>query len=199
MCPGLRVLCVRPRRRPSSPRPSATRSACAGGASRVASSAAVGDRRPLFGVMMPWIWVLPESMHWWTADRRYRLRHPPRGWRPRGERDRHRPHQSHCRSAVTRIRQAAADPHVVGIVRTAPRPRRQDGVRASPGTRHLGEQSRHYGRNPAFEIDDAEWQRFFEVNVMSGVRFTRPMRRAWPGAAWDGWCSCRANRRSTSP
>lgn len=41
-----------------------------------------------------------------------------------------------------------------------------------------------YGRNPAFEIDDVEWQRFFEVNVMSGVRFTR---RYAPGMARRGW------------
>ena len=41
-----------------------------------------------------------------------------------------------------------------------------------------------YGRSPAFEIDDAEWQRFFEVNVMSGVRFTRHYA---PGMARRGW------------
>lgn len=41
-----------------------------------------------------------------------------------------------------------------------------------------------YGRMPAFEIDDAEWQRFFDVNVMSGVRFTRHYA---PGMARRGW------------
>ena len=41
-----------------------------------------------------------------------------------------------------------------------------------------------YGRNPAFEIDDAEWLRFFETNVMSGVRFTRHYA---PGMAGRGW------------
>jgi len=41
-----------------------------------------------------------------------------------------------------------------------------------------------YGRKVAFEIDDAEWQRFFEVNVMSGVRFTRHYA---PGMARRGW------------
>src|SRR5258708_24469765 len=41
-----------------------------------------------------------------------------------------------------------------------------------------------YGRKAAFEIDDAEWQRFFEVNVMSGVRFTRHYA---PGMASRGW------------
>ena len=41
-----------------------------------------------------------------------------------------------------------------------------------------------YGRKPAFEIDDAEWRRFFEVNVMSGIRFTRHYA---PGMAKRGW------------
>ncbi|MFD5825031.1 SDR family NAD(P)-dependent oxidoreductase [Lentzea sp. NPDC060358] len=30
-----------------------------------------------------------------------------------------------------------------------------------------------YGARPVFEIDDAEWQRFFDTNVMSGVRLAR--------------------------
>jgi NAD(P)-dependent dehydrogenase (short-subunit alcohol dehydrogenase family) len=41
-----------------------------------------------------------------------------------------------------------------------------------------------YGEKPAFEIDDAEWQHFFETNVMSGVRFTRHYA---PGMARRGW------------
>jgi NAD(P)-dependent dehydrogenase (short-subunit alcohol dehydrogenase family) len=41
-----------------------------------------------------------------------------------------------------------------------------------------------YGRKPAFEIDDAEWRRFFETNVMSGIRFTRHYA---PGMASRGW------------
>lgn len=41
-----------------------------------------------------------------------------------------------------------------------------------------------YGRRPAFEIDDAEWRRFFETNVLSGVRFTRHYA---PGMADRGW------------
>lgn len=41
-----------------------------------------------------------------------------------------------------------------------------------------------YGRKPAFEIDDGEWRRFFETNVLSGVRFTRHYA---PGMAERGW------------
>ena len=41
-----------------------------------------------------------------------------------------------------------------------------------------------YGRMPFFEIPDAEWQRYFEVNVLSGVRFAR---RYAPAMAKRGW------------
>jgi NAD(P)-dependent dehydrogenase (short-subunit alcohol dehydrogenase family) len=30
-----------------------------------------------------------------------------------------------------------------------------------------------YGAKPVFEIDDAEWQRYFDTNIMSGVRLAR--------------------------
>lgn len=41
-----------------------------------------------------------------------------------------------------------------------------------------------YGRMPFFEIPDAEWMRYFEVNVLSGVRFARQYAR---GMAQRGW------------
>ena len=41
-----------------------------------------------------------------------------------------------------------------------------------------------YGRMPFFEIPDAEWLRYFEVNVLSGVRFARQYAR---GMAQRGW------------
>ena len=41
-----------------------------------------------------------------------------------------------------------------------------------------------YGRKPAFEITDEEWRHFFEVNVMSGIRFARHYA---PGMARRGW------------
>ena len=41
-----------------------------------------------------------------------------------------------------------------------------------------------YGRMPFFEIPDAEWQRYFEVNVLSGVRFARHYARAMAGRGW---------------
>jgi len=41
-----------------------------------------------------------------------------------------------------------------------------------------------YARLPFFEIPDADWHRFFEVNVLSGVRFAR---RYAPPMAKRGW------------
>jgi NAD(P)-dependent dehydrogenase (short-subunit alcohol dehydrogenase family) len=41
-----------------------------------------------------------------------------------------------------------------------------------------------YGRIPFFDISDGEWQRYFEVNVLSGVRFAR---RYAPPMAKRGW------------
>jgi NAD(P)-dependent dehydrogenase (short-subunit alcohol dehydrogenase family) len=41
-----------------------------------------------------------------------------------------------------------------------------------------------FSPRPVLEIDDAEWRRFFEINVMSGVRLAR---RYLPGMMQRGW------------
>lgn len=41
-----------------------------------------------------------------------------------------------------------------------------------------------YDRKPFYEIDDAEWMRYFEVNVLSGVRFARRYARAMAEKGW---------------
>lgn len=41
-----------------------------------------------------------------------------------------------------------------------------------------------YGTQPFFDIDDAEWTRYFEVNVMSGVRLARAY---MPGMLEQNW------------
>ncbi|HUQ61814.1 SDR family oxidoreductase [Lentzea sp.] len=41
-----------------------------------------------------------------------------------------------------------------------------------------------YGAKPVFEIDDAEWQRFFDTNVMSGVRLARHYTPRMVGRGW---------------
>ena len=51
-----------------------------------------------------------------------------------------------------------------------------------------------FGRNPAFEITDDDWHRFFEVNVMSGVRLTRHYAPGMAGEAGAASSSSPANR-----
>jgi len=41
-----------------------------------------------------------------------------------------------------------------------------------------------YDRKPFYEIDDAEWMRSFEVNVLSGVRFARRYAKAMAAKGW---------------
>ncbi len=41
-----------------------------------------------------------------------------------------------------------------------------------------------YERKPFFEIEDADWMRFFEVNVLSGVRFARHYAQAMAKQGW---------------
>jgi NAD(P)-dependent dehydrogenase (short-subunit alcohol dehydrogenase family) len=41
-----------------------------------------------------------------------------------------------------------------------------------------------YARMPFFDIPDAEWLRYFEVNVLSGVRFARHYARAMAQRGW---------------
>jgi NAD(P)-dependent dehydrogenase (short-subunit alcohol dehydrogenase family) len=41
-----------------------------------------------------------------------------------------------------------------------------------------------YARMPFFDIPDAEWLRYFEVNVLSGVRFARRYARAMAQRKW---------------
>ncbi len=46
-------------------------------------------------------------------------------------------------------------------------------IEAVPGVDILVNNMGIYGPKPFFEIEDADWQEMFEVNVMSGVRLTR--------------------------
>ena len=56
-----------------------------------------------------------------------------------------------------------------------------------------------YDAKPFFEIADAEWFRFFETNVMSGVRLSRAYLPGMLERIGAGSCSSPASRRSTSP
>jgi NAD(P)-dependent dehydrogenase (short-subunit alcohol dehydrogenase family) len=77
-------------------------------------------------------------------------------------------------AALKRIKEAVADAKVTGIVADCATAAGAKTVFDKvPELDILVNNLGIYGRGAAFEIDDAEWQRFFEINVMSGVRFTR--------------------------
>ena len=57
-------------------------------------------------------------------------------------------------------------------------------LRAVPGVDILVNNLGIFEARPVLEIDDAEWQRFWEVNVLSGIRLTRAY---LPGMRERGW------------
>jgi NAD(P)-dependent dehydrogenase (short-subunit alcohol dehydrogenase family) len=56
-----------------------------------------------------------------------------------------------------------------------------------------------YGPQDFFDLPDSEWTRFFEVNVMSGVRLARAYVPGMLKRTGDASCFSPRNRRSTSP
>ncbi len=88
-------------------------------------------------------------------------------------------------AALKRLKEAVADAKATGIAADcATAAGAQTVFDKAPELDILVNSLGIYGRNPAFDIDDAEWQRFFDTNVMSGVRFTRHYA---PGMARRGW------------
>ncbi len=87
--------------------------------------------------------------------------------------------------ALKRLKEAVPEAKAVGIAEDCATAAGAQAVFAKlPAVDILVNNLGIYERKPVFEIDDAEWQRFFEVNVMSGVRFTRHYA---PGMAQRGW------------
>lgn len=87
--------------------------------------------------------------------------------------------------ALKRLKEAVPEAKAIGIAEDCATAAGAQAVFAKlPAVDILVNNLGIYERKPVFEIDDAEWQRFFEVNVMSGVRFTRHYA---PGMAQRGW------------
>lgn len=57
-------------------------------------------------------------------------------------------------------------------------------VQAEPRTDILVNNLGIYGRGDFFDVPDAEWTRYFEINVMSGVRLARAYVPAMAGTGW---------------
>jgi len=87
--------------------------------------------------------------------------------------------------ALGRLRAAVPEARVTGIVADAATAAGAETVFAAvPDLDILVNNLGIYGRRPAFEITDDEWRHYFEVNVLSGVRFAR---RYAPDMARRGW------------
>jgi NAD(P)-dependent dehydrogenase (short-subunit alcohol dehydrogenase family) len=88
-------------------------------------------------------------------------------------------------AALKRLKDAVPEAKVVGIVADCATAAGADTVFAQvPELDIVVNNLGIYGRKAAFEITDAEWQQFFEINVLSGVRFARHYA---PGMAKRGW------------
>ncbi|MFC4945222.1 SDR family NAD(P)-dependent oxidoreductase [Pseudonocardia sp. GCM10023141] len=77
-------------------------------------------------------------------------------------------------AAVGRVRESAPGAAVRGIPADVADDEGAAGLLASlPEVDVLVNNLGIFGAQPALEIDDAEWRRYFEVNVLAGVRLTR--------------------------
>ena len=72
-------------------------------------------------------------------------------------------------------------------------------IRECPSVEILVNNVGIYDAKPFFEISDAEWLRFFETNVMSGVRLSRAYLPGMLSGTGAGSCSSPASRPSISP
>jgi NAD(P)-dependent dehydrogenase (short-subunit alcohol dehydrogenase family) len=71
-------------------------------------------------------------------------------------------------------------------------------VRAAPAVDILVNNAGIFEPKAFVDITDDDWRRFFETNVLGGVRLPAPtFRRCWRGTG-AGSCSCRASRRCRS-
>ncbi|WP_375461147.1 SDR family NAD(P)-dependent oxidoreductase [uncultured Enterovirga sp.] len=87
--------------------------------------------------------------------------------------------------AVATLREQASGADVIGVAADVGSPEGcAELVRQAPEADILVNNTGVYGPQPFFEIDDAEWERFFQVNVMSGVRLSRAL---MPGMLQRGW------------
>ena len=88
-------------------------------------------------------------------------------------------------AALKRIREAVPEAKVTGLVTDCATAAGAAAVFAQvPALDIVVNNLGIYGRKAAFEITDEEWRLFFEVNVMSGIRFARHYA---PGMAQRGW------------
>jgi NAD(P)-dependent dehydrogenase (short-subunit alcohol dehydrogenase family) len=93
--------------------------------------------------------------------------------------------QANVDAALGRLRAAVKNAQVDGVAADCATAEGAQAVFARvPGVEILVNNLGIYERKPFFDIPDADWERLFEVNVMSGVRFSRQYA---PAMVKQGW------------
>ena len=93
--------------------------------------------------------------------------------------------QERVDEAIAAVRREVPDAHVMGVVADLSSAAGAEIVaQAIPEVDILVNNVGIYGAQPFFDISDAEWLRFFETNVMSGVRLSRAY---LPGMLQRNW------------
>jgi len=93
--------------------------------------------------------------------------------------------QGRVDEAIAAIRRETPDAHVTGVAADLSTAAGTEiVVRAIPDVDILINNVGIYGSRPFFDISDAEWLKFFETNVMSGVRLSRAY---LPGMLQRNW------------
>ncbi|MFA7679225.1 MAG: SDR family oxidoreductase [Pigmentiphaga sp.] len=93
--------------------------------------------------------------------------------------------QSRVDAAVARVRQASGRDDVSGVVADAGTVQGcQTLISAEPDADILINNLGIYGAQDFFDIDDATWDNYFDVNVMSGVRLARHYAKGMKARGW---------------
>ncbi len=87
--------------------------------------------------------------------------------------------------ALAHLRVAASGATVTGVVADlSDAAGAQRLIDAAPSADILVNNAGIYGPKPFFDIDDAEWEQYFQVNVMSGVRLARHYMKGMLARDW---------------
>ncbi|HLV18089.1 MAG TPA: SDR family oxidoreductase, partial [Pseudomonas sp.] len=93
--------------------------------------------------------------------------------------------RSRVDAAVARVNTAAGRDDARGVVADVGTPAgTQALIAAQPATDILVNNLGIYGAREFFDIDDALWEEFFQVNIMSGVRLARHYARGMRDQGW---------------
>jgi NAD(P)-dependent dehydrogenase (short-subunit alcohol dehydrogenase family) len=102
-------------------------------------------------------------------------------------------------SAIARIKEAVKGAKVVGVVADAAT---AEGAKTivgqAPEVDILVNNLGIYKRQGFFETPDEDWMHFYEVNVLSGIRFARAYGQGMRDRGWAGLSSYPANRACSS-